>query len=210
MSKEYLPKEEAIFQAVMELFEEGADLNGLTVAEITSKAGIGKGTAYEYFSDKEEMIVKALFYNGEKFCQQIYEGMSREKNLSDKIDFVLLTMEQQASKTHCIFHLLHMLSDNSMISRRIKELLDKKSLSGEVLGVDIIGRILHDEFPDEASLSQEKTVYLVMSIYSKVLCFGMLLNDGIYKQAVDKDTMRKMVRQGICREIEEIFSLSLT
>lgn len=208
MSEGYLPKEKAIFQAVLELFEEGADLNSLTVAEITGKAGIGKGTAYEYFSDKEDMIAKALFYNGERFCQQVYEGMSKEKNLSDKIDYVLLEMEQQASKTSCIFHFLRMLSDNSAISKRIKELLEQKPIFGTTPVVDVIGRILYDEYPDEEALSQNKTVYLIMSIYSKILCYGMLLNDGIYKQAVDKNAMRGLVSQGICREIEEIFSLS--
>ena len=81
MNKEPSPKEKAIYQAVLELFEEGADLNCLTVAEITKKAGIGKGTAYEYFSDKEEMIAKALLYHGEDFCKQLCVGLSKEKNL---------------------------------------------------------------------------------------------------------------------------------
>ena len=67
MKREYSPKEKAIYKAVLELFEEGADLNSLTVSEITAKAGIGKGTAYDYFSDKEEMIAKALFYNIEYY-----------------------------------------------------------------------------------------------------------------------------------------------
>ena len=34
------PKVKAIYQAVFELFEEGTDLNSLTVSEITKKAGI--------------------------------------------------------------------------------------------------------------------------------------------------------------------------
>lgn len=51
---EYLPKVKAIYRAVFELFEEGADLNSLTVSEITKKAGIGKGTAYEYFPIKKK------------------------------------------------------------------------------------------------------------------------------------------------------------
>ncbi len=41
--EEYLPKEKAVYKAVIELFEEGADINNLTVAEITGRAGIGKG-----------------------------------------------------------------------------------------------------------------------------------------------------------------------
>ena len=88
--EEYLPKEKAVYKAVIELFEEGADINNLTVAEITGRAGIGKGTAYEYFSGKEEMIAKAFFYNGEMFCNQLYEGVSKENTLYDKVNYVLL------------------------------------------------------------------------------------------------------------------------
>ena len=95
MDQEYLPKEKAIYQAVLALLEEGADLNSLTVSEITKRAGIGKGTAYEYFTDKEEMIAKALFYTTDIFCKHLYEGIAEKENLYAKIDFLLLTMEEQ-------------------------------------------------------------------------------------------------------------------
>ena len=51
-----------MFEAVSELIKEQKEISRITVAEITSKAGIGKGTAYEYFSSKEEIIVNALMY----------------------------------------------------------------------------------------------------------------------------------------------------
>lgn len=208
MNREYLPKEKAIYQAVIELFEEGADINNLTVAEITGKAGIGKGTAYEYFSGKEEMIAKAFFYNGEVYSKQLYEGMCKEKNLSDKIDFVLLAIEQHVPRANCIFRLLHMLSDNSPISKWIKKLVEEKTSSGEIPAVDVIRRVLNDELLGREVLSEEKMAYLVLSIYSKLFCYGMLLKDSRYEKAEQREVMRGMVNKGICREVEAIFSLS--
>ena len=61
--KEYPPKVIAMNEAVIELLEQGRDVNTLRVSEITQKAGIGKGTAYEYFSSKEEIIATALEYD---------------------------------------------------------------------------------------------------------------------------------------------------
>ena len=145
MEKEYLPKEKAIYQAVLALLEEGADLNSLTVSEITKRAGIGKGTAYEYFSDKEEMIAKALFYNIEILCKHLYEGIAEKENLYAKIDFLLLTMEEQIGNTNCIFRLM-LLSDNSILSKRIGELMEEKKLSGEMPVMYIIEKILESEF----------------------------------------------------------------
>lgn len=52
-----------MYESVLTLIkEEGRDTHTLTVSEITAKAGIGKGTAYEYFASKEEIIAHALMY----------------------------------------------------------------------------------------------------------------------------------------------------
>ena len=62
LEKQYPPKVKAMYEAVLELFASGRELGTLKVSEITAKAGIGKGTAYEYFSTKEEMIIGAIRY----------------------------------------------------------------------------------------------------------------------------------------------------
>ena len=204
--EEYLPKEKAVYKAVIELFEEGADINNLTVAEITGRAGIGKGTAYEYFSGKEEMIAKAFFYNGEMFCNQLYEGVSKENTLYDKVNYVLLEMENQVARMDCIFRLLHMLSENSSVSRWIRELLKQKELSAEVPVAGLIRQILYDELGDREMPSEENMTYLVCSIYSRIFCYGMMLKAEIYKKEEQRETVMKLTSQVICREVEEIIT----
>lgn len=201
---EYLPKVKAIYRAVFELFEEGADLNSLTVSEITKKAGIGKGTAYEYFSDKEEMIAKAIFYNVETFCQKISEGAAKEKDLYDKVNFILLTMERQAPHANCLFRLIHIVSSNSVTSSRFREVVEQQRLFGEMPAVNIVKRILDDVLRNRDIGSEEKREYLVMSIYSKILCYGMLLNEKRYSQTIERDAIRALICRGVCKEVEEI------
>ncbi|MBD5457891.1 MAG: TetR/AcrR family transcriptional regulator [Lachnospiraceae bacterium] len=198
------PKVKAIYQAVFELFEEGADLNGLTVSEITKKAGIGKGTAYEYFSDKEEMIARAIFYNVELFCQKICEGVDKEKSLYDKVNFVLLTMERQVPHANCLFRLVHIISGNSDTNRRFREVIEQQKLFGEMPVVRIARQMLEDSFKDKKGLLEEKKTYLVMSVYSKILCYGMILNGEEYNRAEQRDIMRSLICQGICKEVEQI------
>lgn len=208
MDREYLPKEQAIYQAVLALFEEGADINNLTVAEITGRAGIGKGTAYEYFSGKEEMIAKAFLYNGEMFCRQLYEGVCREQTLSDKVNYILLAMEQQMTKTNCVFRLMHMMADNSKVSGWIRKLLQEKKELGFVPAEAVVRKVLHDELEGRAMPSEDEMKYLMLSTYSKVFCYGMLLNDNQYQKEEQRTVMRGLVNRGICREVEEIFALS--
>ena len=203
MIKEYSPKEKAIYDAVIELFEEGADLNNLTVAKITKKAGIGKGTAYEYFSDKEEMIAKALFYNSEIFCKQLYQGMRQEKDFCSRINYLLINMEQQVAKANCIFRLIHMMSDNSTISRRLKEMVND-ALFANNSAFNIIKRVLEDEYKDRETPSKEKMEYIILSIYSKIMCYAIFLNENKSKPETERVIMRNMINDGICREVRAI------
>lgn len=63
-------KMKMMFEAVSELIKERKDTKSLTVSDITKKAGIGKGTAYEYFSSKDELIANALMY---EYSYKIHE-----------------------------------------------------------------------------------------------------------------------------------------
>ena len=46
-----------------EYIGEGVDISCLKVSDITARAGIGKGTAYEYFRSKDELVECALNYH---------------------------------------------------------------------------------------------------------------------------------------------------
>lgn len=201
MNKAPSSKEKAIYQAVLELFEEGVDLSSVTVAEITKKAGIGKGTAYEYFSDKEEMIAKALFYNAGELCLKIYERLKKEKTLYDKMNLMLIKMEEQITETSCIIKMVHIMSDNSEVSRRLQAM--EKESEKEMPAVEMLRSLLLDELGEEKP-SQEILSFLTMSMLSRVLCYGMLLRDGKYMSESSREKMRDMICRGICREIEEM------
>ena len=56
MKPEYTPKETAVFEAVMRLAGRGVDLAGVKVQQIADEANMGKGTLYEYFKSKEEIL----------------------------------------------------------------------------------------------------------------------------------------------------------
>ena len=53
MASETNEKVLAMYRAVRELLEEGVNPEQIKVSDVTGRAGIGKGTAYEYFRSKE-------------------------------------------------------------------------------------------------------------------------------------------------------------
>ena len=63
--KNYSPKEVLVFEAFIKLLDDGISLNNIKVADIAKTAGIGKGTVYEYFENKEEVIAKSILYKAQ-------------------------------------------------------------------------------------------------------------------------------------------------
>lgn len=51
-----------MYEAVSGLVKAKKEIADIKVSDITKAAGIGKGTAYEYFESKEELIAHALMY----------------------------------------------------------------------------------------------------------------------------------------------------
>ncbi|MCK5004404.1 MAG: TetR/AcrR family transcriptional regulator [Candidatus Aminicenantes bacterium] len=84
-------KKEDIILAALKVFAEKG-LSNSTIKEIADRAGIGKGTIYEYFKDKNEIIHSSFFYF-QKFFEVDMEnillskenGASKLKNLMKSI-----------------------------------------------------------------------------------------------------------------------------
>lgn len=73
-----------MYEAVTNFLSEGRDLNAVKVSDITTSAGIGKGTAYEYFSSKEEIIVSAMIWGCGEQIRRLTEEISEGKNFREK------------------------------------------------------------------------------------------------------------------------------
>lgn len=63
MIKEYAQKELLIFEGFKNIIIDNSNIENITVSDIARSAGIGKGTIYEYFKSKDEIIAKAIIYN---------------------------------------------------------------------------------------------------------------------------------------------------
>ena len=82
---ENLPEKEVkIYAAVGEFIREGKELNDLKISEISNRAGIGKGTTYEYFQSKEELIYKAIHYFVIDSTKAVLMKMLEEGSFKDK------------------------------------------------------------------------------------------------------------------------------
>lgn len=82
-------KVQKMYEAIAAFVEEKRDLSTVKVSEITSRAGIGKGTAYEYFSSKEEIIVHATIWLCGQQMNQMVAGISERNGFKEKYFYLL-------------------------------------------------------------------------------------------------------------------------
>ncbi len=201
--KQLPPKVLAAFKAVVELFTEGADLNTLTVSEITTRAGIGKGTVYDYFANKEEMLAGALYHEMDVVCWELYESLQARKNLYERIEQILLDMEIHRQEMECAFKVLHLLMDNSQVSKQLRELFREKK-DGELPLYQMLQKLIQEELGERSRISKEDMLYLVMNTMSKLLCYAMYLNyDGVLSVYGTKN-IRERICRAICQEVESV------
>ena len=78
-------KARLMFEAVIGYVHEKIDPGSLTVQDITARAGVGKGTAYEYFSSKEELIALALFFDYGLRILELQELLEKKKNFEERM-----------------------------------------------------------------------------------------------------------------------------
>ena len=76
----------AMYRAVWELIDEGYTVSNMKVADITGRAGIGKGTAYEYFRSKEEIVSEALKYDYFLQYQSLSNRLEEQKSFRGALE----------------------------------------------------------------------------------------------------------------------------
>lgn len=102
----YSKKEILIFDGFSKLVESGVSINHIRVADIAKSAGVGKGTVYEYFKTKEEVIAKSIIYKMENELNYAIELSSKAIGFEEKCNVGLLHMINSMSEKLAYFQLV--------------------------------------------------------------------------------------------------------
>lgn len=103
-------KEMLMYQAVIQMIQEDYDINSIKVSDITKRAGIGKGTAYEYFSSKEEIIVKAIIYDTYLLIKEVEFIFKGKDFFKEKYDKLLDFLEERISGSKSVGIIVRLMS----------------------------------------------------------------------------------------------------
>ena len=190
----------AIYHAIEDLVAEGADISSMRVSDIAAKAGIGKGTTYEYFSSKEEMVVKALIYLVDGMVKRIMARMKELDTFEAKFILLLDEMEEKVRQRACIMKYLNMVNDMNLC-QQMHEVLKKDEDAKNANPIIIIRYLLEEGQKEKRIGNSFSWDYMQTTMFSRVLAFVMYIDDSAHNKECDSSQMKHDLFAGLCREL---------
>ncbi len=194
------PKVEALFQAVDQLMLEGIDINSMTVAQIAGRAGIGKGTTYEYFTTKEELIAGALLYKISDICRRVAEQMETGKDFREKLGFLLDAIETSEHEKACLLKVVNIVTDKSPISSQIEKLI-QTHVWDMFMPENILDYLLEAAAEEGWEQGSVPVLYTKLNIASKLLTYTMFSLIPNYQRDCEPELMYRLISDSICDEL---------
>jgi TetR/AcrR family transcriptional regulator, acrAB operon repressor len=80
-------------------------IKNITVAEISKTAGVGKGTIYEYFSNKEDIVFEIIAIYMDEHAKVLSEISSSNEEIKEKLkSFMLLLFNSENSEQELMIY----------------------------------------------------------------------------------------------------------
>ncbi len=197
------PKVLQMYRAVSELLRERQDLSGVKVSDITSKAGIGKGTAYEYFSSKEELIANAVVYEYSRKFTRLSEKQDACRNFEEKIYGILEWIRENREYNIMYSRLIQLLFGNVKSCRELKEQLPQ-DLYGRIYAYTsrMIMRLLEEGYQEgyytETDPGKRRLAFLMMVVG---YAFTVMGPEGPYTEGMEDREIACFAYQGFIKSL---------
>lgn len=173
-------KKTAIYEAALSLIGEQRDISSIKIADIAQRADIGKGTVYEYFSSKEQVIAEAIIYMVEEGIRSL-EGVIDEKCGFKESFVILLKHTEELMNKNMTFHQYMMTNECSFSLQKAHNChVEKQFEEIRKLYVHLLIRII-DKGLGEGVIKKLPTVYDCYVAFSSSLMSILIYKNDFLK-----------------------------
>lgn len=191
-------KENAVYEAVLRLMARGEPLHTVTVQQIAQEAGIGKGTVYEYFTSREEILTKTFLRRIEQEIQTLAARMDLAQGFDGKLES-LLDAAREAARTQpsCIKLLLADAHMAGIVEDLCGSLRESGMHAAEQLRA-LIGRMLADGVREGVLPAPSGETYGLMTVAGGMLGY---VNACRFLPGQSEKTLRAEAKRMIYRAL---------
>lgn len=175
-----------------------------SIAEISQKAGIAKGTFYLYFKDKYDIRNRLISHEASKLFKNSVTALNSyaDEEKTKNPDFTITFTEQIVFIAD---HIINALNNNqtllTFISKNLSWCIFKEALTTNVAEDDINFRDIYYEMLSESGLNlkePEIMLFMIVELISST-CYSAIL----YKEPADIDTLKPYLYSTIKAIINE-------
>lgn len=195
------PKVLLLYEAVEQLIEENVDIKDIRVSTITDRAGIGKGTAYEYFDTKDEILACAIIYYMRKAVEELNDALSLQNSFAEQVAFLLEEVENGSAEQQCLLRFIHVMTDTSVFSRLVQKRMQTKD-ARQYLPIGIFVKMVERARERGEVRKDLPTDYMIYTIFSKMLSYIMCVTEDSIA-GMDAAQIRNLVYHSILDELCE-------
>lgn len=177
------PKVVRLYGAVIELIEEGVDISSMKVSQITERAGIGKGTAYDYFDTREEIIVYALMFFMEEAARNLEQKIWEKETFSQRMGVFMDSIDRQAEKGACLLCLVNLLFEASDLGQLFRRLMNEHRKEEACLLSSLERKIVDKGIANGEIRKDLPTAYMTYILMAKIVAYALYT---VHHQEADK------------------------
>lgn len=196
-----------IYHAVKDLICEGADINTMKVLDITERAGIGKGTAYEYFSSKEEIITKALAYEIREQFQELMLILEKSHGFKQQVDAILDFIAEKFGQSQMFFTLVRIGTGSYEVPESFRQEYDQicRELGPDEVEkrMDVLITTIMLQGQKEGLIRETDSAVSRMAFIGQMIAFATNLAVGTCgkQPAVPQDQAKKFVYESLIKSL---------
>jgi AcrR family transcriptional regulator len=188
-----------LYHAVGELLDEGADLSTVKVSAITSRAGIGKGTAYDYFETKDDMIASALVYLVKYTLVEMQEKVDMHCTFTEQVNCILEMITGKTKGKVGMLRFVHMMTDPTPISCMFRDKMqleqDEKYHPVTMLRLMVENAVKQGEISGSLPMH-----YMVYALASRIITYMTYLTVQEEENLAESAQMRDCICAGLLKE----------
>lgn len=190
------PKEQAVYEAVISLYEEYRDTGSFKVSDIAARAGIGKGTVYEYFGSKDEIVAKALLYELERTMEIMQRRISKVEGIWTKMYTILDWIEEEFRNSTSFVRMLQIWETSVEIPVSIRKIMDQHRACVNDMYASMVA-IIQGGIEEGILSAQIPISYMVSAAIGNFITYVLYLNYAASVQETDVQGMKEFIFRSI-------------
>ncbi|MBF7096581.1 TetR/AcrR family transcriptional regulator [Alkalibacter mobilis] len=105
-NREYSEKEKAILESTVKILSQGTNPYSVKVSEIAELAGVGKGTVYEYFKSKEEVLYNSIVFCIHTEMNSVKRKLIEAETFVDRLEIAMSSVSENLKNKFSAFNLM--------------------------------------------------------------------------------------------------------